>query len=129
MPGVLLDTHSWPLALVSSPRLTERAATAMADADSIGVSAISMYEIAQKIRLGKWPEMTAHVAVLGEALIRQGFSLVPFTPEIAIAAGLLDWPHRDPFDRILAATALVMGVDLISTDTVFDAVPGLRRMW
>ena len=127
--AVLLDTHSWVWSLVTSPRLTHTAATAMANAGMITVSPISIYEIAQKVRLGKWPELDAHVAGLETAAVRQGFSMTPFTPQIALRAGLLDWPHRDPFDRMLAATALVAGMALISADPVFDAVPGLRRIW
>jgi PIN domain nuclease of toxin-antitoxin system len=44
-------------------------------------------------------------------------------------AGSLDWPHRDPFDRLLAATALINGWPLISADPAFDRLTGLRRVW
>ncbi len=58
----------------------------------------------------------------------QGSSIAPLTPAIASLAGRLDWPHRNPFDRMLAATALTMGLALVSADPVFDTLP-LRRIW
>ncbi|MES2432525.1 MAG: PIN domain-containing protein [Pseudomonadota bacterium] len=73
--------------------------------------------------------MEPMVAVLLETLTAQRAVLAPFSAEIAQEAGLLDWPHRDPFDRILAATALMGSMDFISADPAFDAVPGLRRIW
>ncbi|MGL5012179.1 MAG: type II toxin-antitoxin system VapC family toxin, partial [Paracoccaceae bacterium] len=58
-----------------------------------------------------------------------GVVFAPLTEDISLSAGLLDWSHRDPFDRMIAATALAFDMTLISADTAFDAVPGLRRVW
>jgi PIN domain nuclease of toxin-antitoxin system len=126
---VLLDTHTWAWSLTVDPRLPKRSRSAIENAATRFVSAISFYEIAQKVRLGKWPIMERYIADLPVAAELQGLSAVRVTAEIASIAGLLDWAHRDPFDRILAATALVMGVDFVSADTAFDAVVGLRRIW
>lgn len=73
--------------------------------------------------------MDRHVGQLQDFLAMQSIALAPTTADIAIQAGLLNWSHRDPFDRLIAATALVMGMDLISADTAFDSLPGLRRVW
>jgi len=97
-------------------------------AETIYVSPISFYEISQKVRLGKWPEMAPFVSNLEFEMDLQGSSIAPLTPTIASLAGRIDWPHRDPFDRMLAATALTMGLVLVSADTVFDSLP-LRRVW
>ncbi|MDB5659141.1 MAG: regulation and Cell signaling [Cypionkella sp.] len=129
MAGVLLDTHSWAWALTTNPNLTLHAMTAMGNATFIAVSPISLYEVAQKVRLGRWPEMTGYAVALEQAVKRQGFVFAEMNPAIATRAGLLDWDHRDPFDRILAATALAGGMDFISADTAFDTIPGLRRIW
>ncbi|WP_426032578.1 type II toxin-antitoxin system VapC family toxin [Cypionkella sp. TWP1-2-1b2] len=129
MAGVLLDTHSWAWALTTNPNLSLYAMTAMGNAAFIAVSPISLYEVAQKVRLGKWPEMTAYAVGLEQVVRRQGFVFAEMSPAIASRAGLLDWSHRDPFDRILAATALVGEMDFVSADPAFDAVPGLRRIW
>lgn len=88
-----------------------------------------MYEIAQKVRLGKWPEMAPTVGSLIDEAVSIGVGLLPLTGKVSVEAGLLDWPHRDPFDRMIAATALATGAVLISADTAFDTLPGLRRVW
>ncbi len=92
------------------------------------VSAVSVYEVAQKVRLGKWDEMRAFVNQLETEFEVQRAVSIPVTQSIGLRAGLLDWPHRDPFDRMIAATALAGGDILISADTVFDALP-IRRVW
>jgi PIN domain nuclease of toxin-antitoxin system len=126
---ILLDTHAWVWSIDDEPRLTIKAIQAIESADSIFVSPISLFEICQKVRIGKWPEMDKHVGQLQELLATQSIAIAPVTADISVRAGLLDWPHRDPFDRLIAATALVMGVDVISADTAFDSLPGLRRVW
>ena len=129
MAGILLDTHIWSWTLTFESRLSTVASTALEEAETRVVSPVSFYEIAQKVRLGKWPAMAPYVGGLEQSVVDQGMIVAPLTAEIALLAGLLDWDHRDPFDRILAATALVMDIDLISADTTFDEVPYLRRMW
>lgn len=48
---------------------------------------------------------------------------------LGTAAGVMEWGHRDPFDRMLAAQALRRGLPLLSRDVVFDDLSGLRRLW
>lgn len=127
--AVLLDTHAWAWAIDDAPRLTPRAIRAIEAADRVHVASVTFYEIGQKVRLGKWPEMAGYIHRLQDFAAEQDIIVLPLNAEIAQLAGLLDWPHRDPFDRILAATALQGGMDIISADTVFDAVQGLRRVW
>ena len=126
---VLLDTHAWVWAIDDAPRLTARASDAIEAADIVMVSPISLYEVCQKVRLKKWPEMAVHVHVLPDLLAQQGILLAPLTADVMIRAGLLDWDHRDPFDRLIVATALVMGWPIVSADTAFDQVAGLSRIW
>ena len=64
------------------------------------VSPITFFEISQKVRLGKWPEMNAFVAELPVLLERQGGFCADLEPAICVAAGMMDWSHRDPFDRL-----------------------------
>ena len=91
------------------------------------VSPISFFEIAQKVRLGKWPEMNSFVADLPALLERQGGLSADLEPAICIAAGVMDWSHRDPFDRLLAATARHYALPLVSADAIFDGVA--PRIW
>jgi PIN domain nuclease of toxin-antitoxin system len=45
-----------------------------------------------------------------------------FDPVVCLIAGMMDWPHRDPFDRLLAATAMHYKLPLVSADAVFDGI-------
>ncbi|PWR02478.1 PIN domain nuclease [Meridianimarinicoccus roseus] len=129
MRAVLLDTHAWVWSFASPALLSARASAAITGADTVYVSPISFFEIGQKVRLGKWPEMEAHVAGLAEILTAQGGVAAPFTPDICLRAALRDWAHRDPFDRLLAASANVLGLPLVSRDAAFAGWNGLHVVW
>ncbi|NJN85215.1 MAG: type II toxin-antitoxin system VapC family toxin, partial [Leptolyngbyaceae cyanobacterium SL_7_1] len=105
MGGVLLDTHAWAWSLTADPRLSSPARAAIAQADAVLVSPISMFEIAQKVRIGKWPELAAYADKLPELLQKQGGFAAPLSADLCVQAGLLAWDHRDPFDRIIGVTA------------------------
>lgn len=130
MSAVLLDTHAWIWSLMDSARLGGGAKTAILDADAVHVSPVSVYEVVRKAHLGKWPDIVPHV----DALLNEGQTVsAPFTRAVAARAGALDWAHRDPFDRFIAATAIEMGWELISRDSEFDTLDGVRgwrgRVW
>ena len=128
MAALLLDTHAWAWTLTDSPRLSARAREALETTEAVHVSPVSFFEIAQKVRLGKWPEMEDAVDELPALLSEQGGSVAALTPGTAVTAGTLDWSHRDPFDRLLAATSLESGITLLSADVVFDQLEG-RKGW
>jgi PIN domain nuclease of toxin-antitoxin system len=79
------------------------------------------------VRLGKWPEMARYVERLPELLASQRAIATSLEPDDCLMAGTMDWPHRDPFDRLLAASALRRRVSIVSADAVFDAL--LTRIW
>ncbi|MYA88671.1 MAG: type II toxin-antitoxin system VapC family toxin [Boseongicola sp. SB0662_bin_57] len=128
---VLLDTHAWVWSLVDDPMLSPSARQAVASADAVFVSPVSLFEISQKVRIGKWPEMEDRLDGLPGTLAEQGGLSAALTLDAALYAGKLEWAHRDPFDRILAATAVLGGLALVSADAVFDSFPdpGLNRIW
>jgi PIN domain nuclease of toxin-antitoxin system len=117
---VLLDTHVWVWASFDSARIAHEVREFIAGSDFVWVSAISFYEIGQKVRLGKWPDMALHVDNLADLLNDQGSHLIGVDGGIALRAALLDWQHRDPFDRLIAATAMRLDAQLISADVQFD---------
>lgn len=129
MTAILLDTHAWVWSLSGDDLLSPRARALIAGATSVHVSPISFFEIGQKVRLGKWPEMERHVHDLSAILNRQGGMPAPLTPDICLRAATMPWDHRDPFDRILAATCELTGLLLISKDPAFATLPDLACFW
>ena len=126
LTAILLDTHVWAWSLIDDPHLSLRTREALASADDVLVSAISFFEIAQKVRIGKWPEMTSYVDRLLTLAESQQAHVISLEPEDCLMAGSMEWPHRDPFDRLLAASAL-RRIPIASADPAFDAV--LTRIW
>ena len=127
MKSLLLDTHTWAWTISNSERLSDAARAAVEKAEIIFVSPISFFEIGQKTRLGKWPEMVPLLNDLPSLLTQQGGDIAALEPAICLSAATMDWDHRDPFDRMLAATALHYGLPLVSADLIFDGkVP---RIW
>jgi PIN domain nuclease of toxin-antitoxin system len=124
---LLLDTHVWAWSLTNDRRITDRALSELTKAQTILVSAISFFEIAQKVRLGKWSEMAPYVDRLSDLLERQRGIATSLEAADSLMAGTMAWPHRDPFDRLLAASAIRRGIAIVSADTVFDAV--VARIW
>jgi PIN domain nuclease of toxin-antitoxin system len=124
---VLLDTHTWAWSLTGDERLSKPALAAISSAYTVLVSPITFFEIAQKVRLKKWPEMEPFVGQLDKLLVRQGGSVAGFDPAICITAGIMAWTHRDPFDRLLAATAIRFKLPLVSADPAFDGI--VTRVW
>lgn len=126
---LLLDTHALLWALADDPRLSQRAAALVGDADNqILVSPVSAYEICAKHTLGKLPQAAALVADFDGELMTLAVEWLPITPAHAITAGTLKMSHRNPFDRLLMAQALVERVVLVSKETLFDQF-GVERIW
>ena len=122
MTAVLLDTHAWAWSLAGDARLSAPALAVMSRADRVLVSPISVFEIAQTVRRGEWPEMPPFIDRLPFLLEQQGGAVAGFGPAICLLAGMMDWPHRDPFDRLLAATARQDSLPLASADAAFDRI-------
>ena len=127
LTALLLDTHVWAWTLTDDQRVSNRARREIAAADAVYVSAISFFEIAQKVRVGKWPEMAPYLDRLPELLESQRALVASLKSADCLLAGAMDWPHRDPFDRLLVATALRRRTPIVSADQVFDSL--ISRVW
>jgi PIN domain nuclease of toxin-antitoxin system len=126
---LLLDTHTFLWWLSGDDALSAAARTAIADErNGIFISAASAWEIAAKHRIGKLPGVTAIVADLNGAIADQGFIGLPISLRHGQAAGALPGPHRDPFDRMLIAQAMLENLVLVSNEQPFDAY-GVARLW
>jgi PIN domain nuclease of toxin-antitoxin system len=124
--NVLLDTHTWAWTLSNNTaRLSARAVELIRGAETVFVSPISIFEIGQKVHRGKWPEMSPFLDQLAGLLAKQGARFASLTPEVCLQAATLVWDNRDPFDRLLAATAISGGFAYISADEAFDQLNAL----
>lgn len=126
---LLLDTHSFLWWLSGDDALSPAARTAIADEQNrIFVSAASAWEISTKHRIGKLPGVAAIVSDLDQVIANQGFVGLPISVRHAQVAGCLPAPHRDPFDRMLIAQAIVENLVFVSNERPFDAF-GVTRLW
>lgn len=111
---VLLDTHLvlWWMS-GEAGRISKKALAALGSEgfDPV-VSAVTMWEVAIKRRLGK---LDAPADLLPQ-LERAGVELLPVTARHADLVGSLPLHHRDPFDRLLVAQATLEGLPLVSSD-------------
>ena len=126
---VLLDTHVLIWAVLSRAKLTAAAAELIADpTNTVLVSAASAWELATKVRLGKFPDAEPFENRFLEAVSEAGYTLLPIEADAALRAGRLTANHGDPFDRVIAAQALELDIPVISADRQLD-VFGIRRIW
>lgn len=126
---LLLDTHAVAWWFEDSAKLGRAAHAAISDQDNpVLVSAVSIFEMTLKHRLGKWPEIADLLGDLDGYLRGQRFETLALTSRHAEIAGALDIPHRDPFDRMLIAQAEVEKARLVSSEALFDGF-GVKRLW
>ncbi|MGH7707213.1 MAG: type II toxin-antitoxin system VapC family toxin [Vulcanimicrobiaceae bacterium] len=120
----LLDTATFLWVCVEPRRLSARAARLIEDpANEIFLSAISVYEIVVKMRLGrlKLPEPAAtYVRAERE---RRGILPLPLDEDAALAAERLPEIHKDPFDRLLIAQSIAAGLTLLTPDATIARYP------
>lgn len=123
----LVDTPALLWFLAADKALSRRAREAIEDPSSCRlVSAASIWELAIKVSIGKLQVPMPLLSVLDQ----NGFETLDVTAEHAWAVAVLPLvKHRDPFDRQLAAQALVERLPIISPDTGFDGYAGVRRHW
>jgi PIN domain nuclease of toxin-antitoxin system len=126
---LLLDTHTLLWVMLGDPKLSRRAKTALASVSiEVFVSVVCIWEIATKVRLGKLPIPGSLLDDPATTLASLGFRDLPLSLSHARLGGLLPNPHKDPFDRMLAAQALLEGLTLVSSDTIFDEF-AVSRLW
>ncbi len=133
MTDLLLDTHAVIWFLQDDPRLSGGARSLIEDpANRKWVSIATCWEVAIKVGLGKLHLGEPTRPYLERALASSHFDLLPITLEHATAVEGLPPHHRDPFDRLPIAQAIVEGVAIVGVgvgvDVAFDPYP-VRRIW
>ena len=111
---LLLDTHALLWWLANDARLGPDARALIADpGNNVLVSVVSPWEIVIKVRVGK---LKADIRSTLALIERNGFALLPISPEHLLALALLPVHHRDPFDHLLIAQAVAEGAAFMSAD-------------
>lgn len=116
----LVDTQIFIWAIISPKKLSP-VIQALLQKNTIWVSQISLFEIAIKQKISKLPELPLTVDELITQLHQDGFHLLPLKIAHIAAYGSIELMpnHRDPFDRLLMASAVAEGLTIISADEQF----------
>ena len=125
----LLDTHTFLWFILDDTRLSPRAASIVSDtSNDIAVSPASLWEIAIKISLGKYSLNAPFDTFMEEQVARNRFEVLPILIRHLAALANLPFHHRDPFDRLLVAQAIIEGIPILSADAELDAYR-VARLW
>ncbi len=131
---IVLDTHAWLWWGSDQDRIPARARrmiqnTTQAD-DPIYISSISTWEVAMLVEHRRL-ELTLDVAEwIAQAEAVPFFEFVPVDNRIALrAVGLPGFPHRDPADRLIVATALGLGATLVTGDQRLRRYRPVKTVW
>lgn len=126
---LLLDTHALIWWWLDAPQLSAKARDVIgAGEHDVFVSVASVWEIATKWRIGKLQEIEDPASQYEPLMVRNGFISLMMREEHAMKAGLLVGDHRDPFDRLIAAQALIEGLTVITRDPALAAF-GCDVIW
>jgi PIN domain nuclease of toxin-antitoxin system len=129
----LLDTHVFLWSISNPKELTKKAIAAIKNPENdIYVSAISLWEIAIKLRLKKLEIKGIGIEELPDVIEKMDYEVMSMTPEDAIEyANLTEETHKDPFDRMLIVQSISKNMVMISKDTQFGKFTkfGLKLLW
>jgi PIN domain nuclease of toxin-antitoxin system len=134
MTRYLLDTHALLWAIADPARLSDEARRQISDgANEVYVSIASAWELCVKVAAGKLA-LSNYGALLGSAATFQaeletaGFQLLPISASHVFETQRLAMHHRDPFDRLLVAQALIEDLVLVTHDDALRPYPARLLM-
>lgn len=126
---LLLDTHTLLWFLADDPQLSPTAKAGIENPLTAKyVSVATCWEIAIKVGLNKLNLGEPASKFLPRELVANHFQLLDIGLSHVTRVETLPFHHRDPFDRLLIAQAMLENVPLVSADAVFDAY-GVTRVW
>ncbi|MBV9775054.1 MAG: type II toxin-antitoxin system VapC family toxin [Gemmatimonadetes bacterium] len=126
---LLLDTHSFLWFITADPKLSPSADRELrSGGNQLLLSLASVWEIAIKVGIGRLPIPTPLEQFIPEQLTRNRIDLLPIALPHALETARLPLHHRDPFDRLIIAQALLEGLPVVSADGAFDSYP-IQRLW
>ena len=125
--NLLLDTHIWLWSLLEPDRLSRRARGLLTNpANALALSPVSVWEalvLAEKERVRLHPDPWSWIRT---ALSVRPMQEVPVTFDIAFGSRSIRLGHDDPADRFIAATAMVHGLTLVTTDRSLLQCPDIE---
>lgn len=125
----LLDTHTFLWFILDDPQLSATARTLIeAPANEVVVSPASYWEIAIKIKLGKYALPQPYQPFMETQIAANDFHILPIEPRHTALLTTMPFHHKDPFDRLLIDQALSEGISIVSVDSQLDAY-GAQRLW
>jgi PIN domain nuclease of toxin-antitoxin system len=126
---LLLDTHTLLWFYLGDPQLSATARSLIEDpANEKLVSPASYWELAIKIGLGKYTLTESYEDFIQHAIFDNGFLILPIEPRHTAILVSLPPHHKDPFDRLLVAQAMVEGIPIVIVDPALDPYP-ITRLW
>jgi PIN domain nuclease of toxin-antitoxin system len=126
---LLLDTHAFHWFVLNDSKLSIAARRLIADpANTACLSMASYWELAIKVGLGRYQTPAPFEVFIRKHIRLNRFRILPITIEHAAKVAFLPHHHRDPFDRMLIAQAIVEGMPILSADAAFHAYP-VTRLW
>ena len=129
---LLLDTHVLVWLAEGNPRLGAKALQTINKAlatGQLGVASISFWEIAMLIHSGRLRDDISPVQYMADLCLVLSLTVLPITPEIASLSQGNFFHHKDPADRIIAATAIHHNAPLITADKKLKKLEPLTVIW
>lgn len=126
---LLLDAHSFLWFIGGDERLSLTARALIEDAtNDVSLSVASLWEMAIKISLGRLQFAQPFETLIPQQISVNRITVLNITISHTAKVAVLPFHQRDPFDRLLAAQALVEQMPIVSRDPEFDAY-GVTRFW
>ncbi len=125
----LLDTHAFLWFILDDLKLSSQADCLISNSNNeVVISPASYWEIAIKISMGKYSLPEPYAVFMEREIALNNFLILPIEPKHTALLTILPFYHKDPFDRLLVAQALVEDLSVISADMVLDQY-GIKRIW
>ena len=125
---VLLDTYTFLWFIDDNPQLSQKAKALLEADNELLLSIASLWGIVIKLSLGKLTVEMPTEVLMTQQLTRNDIDVLPITVDHLVMVATLPLHHRDPFDRLLIAQAIVEQIPIVSVDPAFDAYP-VQRLW
>lgn len=126
---VLVDTNAVIWAVDQPARLGKHAVSVLEDpANQLLLSAATIWEISIKVGLKKLDLSLPYRSWITQVIADLGMSTLPITTDYADMQIQLPSHHRDPFDRLIVAQAMVEKIPIVSSDATLEKY-GIERIW